>query len=87
MLARYRRVTVITRSGEDVRWWTWVGYRANATLVATLSQLTDSNQRPDEANVRLRGDLTHEMWKAGTFDATERFCLPGVDPMPRGLGI
>ncbi|MGH3303970.1 MAG: helicase-related protein, partial [Streptosporangiaceae bacterium] len=23
--------TVIARSGDDVRWWTWAGYRANAT--------------------------------------------------------
>ena len=28
--------TIITRTGEDVRWWTWAGYRANATLAATL---------------------------------------------------
>jgi len=31
--------TVISRAGEDVRWWTWAGYRANATLAATLSSL------------------------------------------------
>jgi ATP-dependent Lhr-like helicase len=71
--------TVITRSGEDVRWWTWAGYRANATLAATLSHLTDSVQRFDDASLRLRGDLTHQMWKAGTADAAERLCLPDVD--------
>jgi ATP-dependent Lhr-like helicase len=71
--------TVITRSGEDVRWWTWAGYRANATLAATLSHLTDSVQRFDDASLRLRGDLTHQMWKAGTADAAERLCLPEVD--------
>jgi ATP-dependent Lhr-like helicase len=71
--------TVITRVGEDVRWWTWAGYRANATLAATLSHLTDSVQRPDDASLRLRGDLTLEMWKAGTADAAERLCLPEVD--------
>ena len=27
----------------------------------------------------MRADLTHEMWKAGTADATERLCLPEVD--------
>jgi ATP-dependent Lhr-like helicase len=79
LIAVHPRGTVITRSGEDVRWWTWAGYRANATLVATLSHLTDNNQRPDDASLRLRGDLTHEMWKAGTVDATERLCLPDVD--------
>jgi len=71
--------TVITRAGEDVRWWTWAGYRANATLAATLSHLTDSVQRFDDAELRLRGDLTREMWKAGTADAAERLCLPEVD--------
>ena len=71
--------TVITRASEDVRWWTWAGYRANATLAATLSHLTDSVQRPDDASLRLRNDLTPEMWKAGTADAAERLCLPDVD--------
>ena len=71
--------TVIARDGEDVRWWTWAGYRANATLAATLSHLTGSVQRPDDASLRLRGDLTLEMWKAGTTDAAERLCLPDVD--------
>ena len=71
--------TVITRVGEDVHWWTWAGYRANATLAATLSHLTDSVQRFDDASLRMRGDLTLEMWKAGTADATERLCLPDVD--------
>ena len=71
--------TVITRAGEDVRWWTWAGYRANATLAATLSHLTDSVQRFDDASLRLRGDLTLEMWKAGTAGAAERLCLPDVD--------
>jgi ATP-dependent Lhr-like helicase len=71
--------TVITRANEDVRWWTWAGYRANATLAATLSHLTDSVQRFDDASLRLRSDLTLEMWKTGTADATERLCLPDVD--------
>lgn len=31
--------TVITRDGDDVRWWTWAGYRANATLAARLADL------------------------------------------------
>lgn len=71
--------TVITRAADDVRWWTWAGYRANATLAATLSGLTDTVQRFDDASIRLRADLTHEMWKAGTADAGERLCLPEVD--------
>jgi ATP-dependent helicase Lhr and Lhr-like helicase len=71
--------TVITRAEDDIRWWTWAGYRANATLAATLSDLTDSVQRCDDASIRMRADLTHEMWKAATIDATERICLPDVD--------
>ena len=53
--------------------------RANATLAATLSHLSDSVQRFDDVSLRLRSDLTHEMWKAGTADAAERLCLPDVD--------
>lgn len=71
--------TVITRDGDDVRWWTWAGYRANATLAATLSHLTDSVQRFDDASIRMRSDLSLEMWKTGTADAAERLCLPDVD--------
>jgi ATP-dependent Lhr-like helicase len=71
--------TVITRQGLDVRWWTWAGYRANATLAATLSDLTDEKQRCDDNSVRLRTDLTHDMWRAGTTDAAQRMCLPDVD--------
>jgi ATP-dependent Lhr-like helicase len=71
--------TVINRGGDDVRWWTWAGYRANATLAATLSHLTDDVQRFDDASLRLRRDLTHEMWRVGTADAAERLCLPDVD--------
>ena len=71
--------TVIVREGDDVRWWTWAGYRANATLAATLSDLVDASQRFDDASIRMRSDLTHDMWKAATADAAERLCLPVVD--------
>ncbi|HUZ56109.1 MAG TPA: DEAD/DEAH box helicase [Streptosporangiaceae bacterium] len=71
--------TVITRAGEDVHWWTWAGYRCNATLAATLSDLTDSKQRFDDASIRMRSDLTLQMWKAATADAAQRLCLPEVD--------
>jgi ATP-dependent helicase Lhr and Lhr-like helicase len=71
--------TVIVRDGADIRWWTWAGYRANATLAATLSGLTDGVQRFDDASVRMRADLSYEIWKAGTADAAERLCLPEID--------
>jgi ATP-dependent Lhr-like helicase len=72
--------TVIVRSGSgDVRWWTWAGYRANATLAATLDGLTDPFQNHEDTFIRLRKDLTPAEWKAGTADAVERICLPHVD--------
>ncbi|MFF1789573.1 DEAD/DEAH box helicase [Kitasatospora sp. NPDC058243] len=71
--------TVITRAGDDIRWWTWAGYRANATLTATLAGLTDERQRFSDEYLRLRTDLTPQMWKVGTADAVSRLCLPDVD--------
>ncbi|SDG04158.1 ATP-dependent helicase Lhr and Lhr-like helicase [Lentzea fradiae] len=71
--------TLVTRSSTDVRWWTWAGYRANATLASTLSELTDEKQRVDDVSIRLRTDLTREMWRAATSDAVARLVLPDVD--------
>ncbi|HET9899353.1 MAG TPA: DEAD/DEAH box helicase [Streptosporangiaceae bacterium] len=71
--------TVISRRRDDVRWWTWAGYKANATLAATLSDLTDDMQRFTDASIRLRSDLTREMWKEATRDAADRLCLPDID--------
>ncbi|PWU59500.1 ATP-dependent helicase [Micromonospora globispora] len=71
--------TVIVRDREgEVRWWTWAGFRANATLVATLSELADPSQRYDDASIRLRPDLDREMWRIATADAAGRICLPDV---------
>ena len=69
----------ISRDRDDVRWWTWAGFRANATLAATLSDLTDGLQRFTDTHLRMRADLTPEMWKAATRDAAERLCLPEID--------
>jgi len=72
--------TVISRDPDgDVRWWTWAGYRSNATLTATLTEVTDPTQRIDDTCIRLRPDLTPEMWKQATADAPDRLCLPDVD--------
>lgn len=71
--------TVVTRDATDVRWWTWAGFRGNATLAATLAGLVDEKQRFDDVSVRLRSDLTRESWKAGTKGALDRICLPEVD--------
>ena len=71
--------TVIERRQDDVRWWTWAGFRANATLAATLSDLADREQRFSDSYLRLRGDLTREIWQEATADAAQRLCLPDVD--------
>jgi len=71
--------TVIARGAFDISWWTWAGYRANATLAATLSDLADNVQRFDDARIRLRPDVTVEMWKASTINVVDRLCLPDVD--------
>lgn len=72
--------TVVARAGnDDVRWWTWAGYRANATLIATMGHLADPTPRYDDAYIRLRAGVTRRMWLSGVADAAERICLPEVD--------
>ncbi|WP_327408771.1 DEAD/DEAH box helicase [Streptomyces sp. NBC_01281] len=80
--------TLVARQGNDVRWWTWAGYRANATLGATLSSIADPVQRPTDCFLRLREDLTQDMWHTA-LDAAQAgpsLVLPDVDPRAvRGL--
>ncbi|MFC8515669.1 DEAD/DEAH box helicase [Streptomyces sp. NPDC057257] len=71
--------TLITRVGADVRWWTWAGYRANATLAATLQSVTDPLQRPTDSWLRLREDLTLADWRAAHDNVGETLVLPDVD--------
>ncbi|GHJ36000.1 DEAD/DEAH box helicase [Streptomyces sp. TS71-3] len=91
VLAEWRRLdgpdlvhpggTLITRVGGDMRWWTWAGYRANATLTATLSSICDPVQRPADCYVRLREDLSPEMWRSArqAVDTSAPLVLPDVD--------
>ncbi|MBT2452738.1 DEAD/DEAH box helicase [Streptomyces sp. ISL-43] len=74
--------TLVTRVGTDVRWWTWAGYRANATLAATLPSISDPIQRPTDCYVRLREDLTPDMWRAARESTSDgaALVLPDVDP-------
>jgi ATP-dependent Lhr-like helicase len=89
---------IVRASSGDVRWWTWAGFRANATLTATLSGIADPQQRFDDRHIRLREDLTPQMWRDGISDAEERLCLPEVsekalvglkfsDALPKRLAI
>ncbi|MFI6824091.1 DEAD/DEAH box helicase [Micromonospora sp. NPDC050187] len=62
----------------DLRWWTWAGLRANATLAATMGEAIDPAHRFDDYAVRLREDLTTARWRATTADAATRLCLPEI---------
>ncbi|NUV53528.1 DEAD/DEAH box helicase [Streptomyces coelicolor] len=78
--------TLVTRVGSDVRWWTWAGYRANATLAATLQPVADPLQRPTDCWLRLREDLTPADWRTARESVGESLVLPDVDPRAvRGL--
>ncbi|MEU7468138.1 DEAD/DEAH box helicase [Streptomyces sp. NPDC044984] len=78
----HRDGTVIVRGSREtnLKWWTWAGYRANATLAASLSTVTDPLQRPTDTYVRLREDITLQDWKRAAADAVDHLCLPDVDP-------
>ncbi|WP_030861074.1 DEAD/DEAH box helicase [Streptomyces sp. NRRL S-37] len=85
--------TVITRRGDsDVRWWTWAGHRANATLAASLPSVVLRHRNVDDRFVRLRDDVTPRAWRAAVADtgtgadAGTGLTLPDVDPHAvRGL--
>jgi ATP-dependent Lhr-like helicase len=71
--------TVIVRDDQgDLRWWTWAGLRANATLAATLGEVVDPVQRFDDLQIRLRENLTPQAWRSLVADAVQRLCLPDV---------
>ncbi|MGW7002046.1 DEAD/DEAH box helicase [Streptomyces sp. NPDC054933] len=67
-------------TGKDLRWWTWAGHRTNITLAATLAGIADPLQRGNDLYVRLRSDLTPQMWNEDIADAADRLCLPEVEP-------
>jgi ATP-dependent Lhr-like helicase len=69
---------VVRDDNVDLRWWTWAGYRANATFTGTLSEVTDPTHRTNDQYIRLREDLTPDIWRALTADAATRLCLPDV---------
>ncbi|MEV5509917.1 DEAD/DEAH box helicase [Streptomyces orinoci] len=73
--------TLVSRRGIDVRWWTWAGYRANATLAATLPSISDPVQRPTDCFVRLRENLTPEAWRTAheSSGGGTALVLPDVD--------
>ena len=70
---------VISRGEDDLRWWTWAGYRVNATLKATLGGVADEAQRVDDLSIRLRADLRPSTWRDVVDAVQDRLCLPEVD--------
>ncbi len=79
----HRLVAVRSRlpqgGGRLLRWWTWAGYRANATLAATLRSVTDPLQRPTDNWLRLRENLTPAEWRTARENVGEHLVLPDVD--------
>ncbi|WP_233604436.1 DEAD/DEAH box helicase [Micromonospora sp. HM5-17] len=72
--------SVVNRlASGDVWWWTWAGYRANATLASTLTGLVDPMQEHGDLRLRLRRDLTPAEWRDGIADGADVLCLPDVD--------
>jgi ATP-dependent Lhr-like helicase len=70
---------VISRGDDDLRWWTWAGYRANATLKASLGNVADEAQRVDDLSIRLRADLRPTSWRDVVDTVQNQLCLPEVD--------
>jgi ATP-dependent Lhr-like helicase len=70
---------VIRRDDDDLRWWTWAGYRVNATLKATFGNVADEAQRVDDLSIRLRNDLRASTWRGEADAVRDRLCLPEVD--------
>jgi ATP-dependent Lhr-like helicase len=70
---------VISRGDDDLRWWTWAGYRVNATLKATLGNVADEAQRVDDLSIRLRADLRPSSWRGVAGAVRDRLRLPEVD--------
>jgi ATP-dependent Lhr-like helicase len=76
-----RSGTVVTRvPSGDVRWWTWAGFRTNATLASTLGSLADPVQDYRDPYLRLRRDITRQEWLQSTGDLAEHLSLPEVSP-------
>ncbi|GLZ41158.1 DEAD/DEAH box helicase [Actinokineospora sp. NBRC 105648] len=70
---------VVAVDGADLRWWTWAGHRANATLLTSIGDLGDQGQQVDDHSIRLRSDLTPAHWSKGIRALEGRLCLPDVD--------
>lgn len=72
--------TVIVRHTDgDIRWWTWAGHRANATLAASMASVVAPRRRVNDQWIKLRDDLTWEGWRTALTDTGTGLCLPEID--------
>lgn len=78
-LVRPSGTVVVSGGGNDARWWTWAGLRANAVLATTLSDLIHPTRRFDDRQIRLRDDVTPAMWSALSAGADQRLRAPRPD--------
>lgn len=78
---------IVREAGAGLRWWTWAGHRANATLASTLEGAAAvPGQRVNDYWIRLREDLTAVSWRVAIQGARDHLCLPAVDEKAvRGL--
>ncbi|MYU55020.1 MULTISPECIES: DEAD/DEAH box helicase [Streptomyces] len=74
------RGTLLRREGHKLEWWTWAGFRANATLIASLGALADPVQQPDDERIRLNAATTPQSWQATRTDLADHLVLPEVNP-------
>jgi ATP-dependent Lhr-like helicase len=71
--------TVVSVSDDDLRWWTWAGYRVNATLQASLGGVADPSARVSDLFIRLRPDLRAATWPSVVRAVGPRLSPPDVD--------
>ncbi|WP_130799644.1 DEAD/DEAH box helicase [Streptomyces otsuchiensis] len=77
---------ILSDQGGHHRWWTWAGYRANATLAASLSAVAVPGQQVNDRWIRLREDVTASSWSNANREAQNRLRLPDIDERAlRGL--
>ncbi|MEE4585267.1 MULTISPECIES: DEAD/DEAH box helicase [Streptomyces violaceusniger group] len=70
---------IVRRPDGDVRWWTWAGHRANATLAATLLPAISPRRRAHAHWIQLRDDITRADWASAMARADEGLSLPEID--------
>ncbi|BCW18377.1 hypothetical protein NtRootA9_10850 [Arthrobacter sp. NtRootA9] len=79
------RHAVVTKEEARVRWWTWAGARANATVVAALRSTAPDALIEDQSYsneyINLRSDATlHQVSQAMSVFSSQEAELPAPEP-------